>query len=218
MLLSQSYLLCDGMDYSPPGSSVLGISQARILEWVAISFSRGSSQPRIKHGSPALQPDSFQSEPPGKSPRYCILIVWFHFLLVYCRHRGWCWMFMFIDFIFKIYLFFNWGIIALQNFVVFCQTSTWISHRYTYIPSLLNLPPICPHTPPFQADAEPLFEFPETYSKFPWAIYFTYGNVTFHITLSNISPSPPLSPLGKSVIYGLLTLCLEIFDTDLCSC
>ena len=38
-------------------------------------------------------------------------------------------------------LFFNWRIIALQNFVVFSQTSTWISHRYTYIPSLLNLPP-----------------------------------------------------------------------------
>ena len=36
---------------------------------------------------------------------------------------------------------FYWRIIALQNFVVFCQTSTWISHRYTYIPSLLNLPP-----------------------------------------------------------------------------
>ena len=31
--------------YSPPGSSVLGFSQAKILEWVAISFSRGSSQP-----------------------------------------------------------------------------------------------------------------------------------------------------------------------------
>ena len=40
------------------------------------------------------------------------------------------------------YLFFSWRIIALQNFVVFCQTSTWISHRYTYIPSLLNLPAI----------------------------------------------------------------------------
>ena len=38
--------LCDPMDGSPPGSSVLGISQARILEWVAISFSRGSSRPR----------------------------------------------------------------------------------------------------------------------------------------------------------------------------
>ena len=34
------------MDVSPPGSSVYGISQARILEWVAISSSRGSSQPR----------------------------------------------------------------------------------------------------------------------------------------------------------------------------
>ena len=38
--------LCDLMDYSPPGSSVHGILQARILEWVAISFSRGSSWPR----------------------------------------------------------------------------------------------------------------------------------------------------------------------------
>ena len=34
------------VDCSPPGSSVHGILQARILEWVAISFSRGSSQPR----------------------------------------------------------------------------------------------------------------------------------------------------------------------------
>ena len=34
---------CDPMDCSPPGSSVLGILQARILEWVATSFSRGSS-------------------------------------------------------------------------------------------------------------------------------------------------------------------------------
>jgi len=39
-------------------------------------------------------------------------------------------------------LFFYWRIIALQNFVVFCQTSTWIRHKYTYIPSPLNLPPI----------------------------------------------------------------------------
>ena len=38
--------LCNPLDYSPRGSSVHGISQARILEWVAILFSRGSSQPR----------------------------------------------------------------------------------------------------------------------------------------------------------------------------
>ena len=38
--------LCDPMDYSPPGSSVHGMFQARILEWVAIPFSKGSSRPR----------------------------------------------------------------------------------------------------------------------------------------------------------------------------
>ena len=38
--------LCDDMDCSLPGSSIHVIFQARVLEWVAISFSRGSSQPR----------------------------------------------------------------------------------------------------------------------------------------------------------------------------
>ena len=40
--------LCDPMDCSPPCSSAHGISQARILKWVAIAFSRGSSQPKHK--------------------------------------------------------------------------------------------------------------------------------------------------------------------------
>ena len=38
--------LCDSMDWSPPDSSVHGILQARILEWVVITFSKGSSWPR----------------------------------------------------------------------------------------------------------------------------------------------------------------------------
>ena len=38
--------LCDPMDWGPPGFSACGILQARILEWVAVPFSRGSSQPR----------------------------------------------------------------------------------------------------------------------------------------------------------------------------
>ena len=47
MLVSPSCLiLCDTKDYNPPGSSVHGISQARILDWVAIPFYRGSSRPR----------------------------------------------------------------------------------------------------------------------------------------------------------------------------
>ena len=48
--------LCDPLNYT-----VHGILQARILEWVAIPFSIGSSQPR----SPALQVDSLPAEPPG---------------------------------------------------------------------------------------------------------------------------------------------------------
>ena len=44
--LQSCLTLCDPMDGSPPGSSVHGILQARILEWVAMPSSRGSSQPR----------------------------------------------------------------------------------------------------------------------------------------------------------------------------
>ena len=60
--------LCDHMDCSPPGSSVHGILQARILEWVATLFSRGTSQPDpgIEPWSLALQADSLPSEKPGK--------------------------------------------------------------------------------------------------------------------------------------------------------
>ena len=47
VLVTQSCpTLCDPTDYNPSGSSVHGISQAKLLEWVAISSSRGSSQPR----------------------------------------------------------------------------------------------------------------------------------------------------------------------------
>ena len=49
--------LCNPMDYT-----VHGILQARVLEWVAFPFSRGSSQPR----SPAMQADSLPAEPQGK--------------------------------------------------------------------------------------------------------------------------------------------------------
>ena len=54
---------------TPPGSSVRGISQVRILEWVAISSPGDLSDLGTKLGSPALQADSLPTEPPGK-PRY----------------------------------------------------------------------------------------------------------------------------------------------------
>ena len=54
------------MDYSPPGSSVYGILQARILEWVAIPFPGDLPNLGIEPWLPALQADSLLSELPAK--------------------------------------------------------------------------------------------------------------------------------------------------------
>ena len=45
MLVQSCLTLCNPMNCSPPGSSVYGVSQARMLEWVVTSYSRGASQP-----------------------------------------------------------------------------------------------------------------------------------------------------------------------------
>ena len=73
VLVAQSCpTLCDPVDCSPPGSSVHGILQARILEWVVIPLSKGSSQPRDRTQVSVLWADSLPSEPPGK-PGYTLL-------------------------------------------------------------------------------------------------------------------------------------------------
>ena len=59
--------LCNPMDCSLPDSSVDRILQGRILDWVAIPFSRESSGQGLEPGSPTLQAYSLPSEPPGKS-------------------------------------------------------------------------------------------------------------------------------------------------------
>ena len=61
--------LCDPRDCSPPGSSVHGVVQARILEWVAMLFPGDLPNPGIEPASPespALQVDLLPTEPPGK--------------------------------------------------------------------------------------------------------------------------------------------------------
>ena len=69
-LVAKSCLtLCNLVDCHPPGSSVHGIFQARILEWVAIPSPGDLPDPGTEPGSPALQADSLLSEPPGK-PRH----------------------------------------------------------------------------------------------------------------------------------------------------
>ena len=54
--------LCNPKDCNLPGSSVHGTLQARILEWIAIASSRGSSQPRVSH----IAGGFFTAELPGK--------------------------------------------------------------------------------------------------------------------------------------------------------
>ena len=63
------------MDCSLPGSSVHGIFQAILLEWIAISFSRGSSQPRDWTQVSRVETDALLSEPPGKSSCIICLII-----------------------------------------------------------------------------------------------------------------------------------------------
>ena len=64
--LSHAQFFCNPMDYSLPGSSVCGISQARILEWVAIAFSRGSSRLRDQTCISYIVGRFLTAEPPGK--------------------------------------------------------------------------------------------------------------------------------------------------------
>ena len=58
--------LCNPIDYSTPGSSVHGLLQARILEWVACLPPGDLPNPGIKPRSPSLKADTLPSEPPGK--------------------------------------------------------------------------------------------------------------------------------------------------------
>ena len=63
------------MNWSPSGSSVHGILQAKILEWVAIPSPEDLPNPEIKPGSPALLAYSLPSERPGKPNMYVYMYV-----------------------------------------------------------------------------------------------------------------------------------------------
>ena len=79
--------LWDLMDYSLPDSSVHGILQARILEWIVMPFSPGNlPELGIKPRSPALQADSLPFEPPGKPPEVGTILIILQ--MKKRRHRG----------------------------------------------------------------------------------------------------------------------------------
>ena len=72
----------------------------------------------------------------------------------------------------------------------FCHTATWISHMYTYIPSLWNLPPSCHPIPPLHVIAEHWVELPGLYSNFP----LTVLPMAMHIQCYSANLSHPLLP------------------------
>ena len=71
-LLNHVLLFCNPIDHSPPGSSVCGISQARILEWIAISFSSGSSWPQDQTCIYCIAGGFFTT----KSPTHSSVLAW----------------------------------------------------------------------------------------------------------------------------------------------
>ena len=98
---------------------------------------------------------------------------------------------------------FNWRIIAIQYCVGFCHTAAWISHRYTYVPSLLNLS-LTSH--PSRLSQSNWLELPASSSQFSQAIYFTYGNLYVSMLLS-IHPT-------HCVQVCSLCLCLHCCPAD----
>ena len=117
-LLSQVWL-CDLIDGSPPGSSVDGIFQARILQWVAISSSRGSSRPRNQTWVSCISYTDRPVVSAGKPVCVCV-----------CAHAH-----------------VNWNIVTLQCCASFCYMTVWISYMCIYLSFPLE-PPSHPHPIP----------------------------------------------------------------------
>ena len=112
-------------------------------------------------------------------------------------------LFVFLIWFLWLALFFYWKIITLQSCVGSCHT-TWISHKYTYVLSFLNLPPTPPsHPTPLRLSQSTRLSF-LCYKA--TSHYFTYGNINASMLLSEFippSPSPTVSPSS---------LCLHLYS------
>ena len=118
------------MDCSPPGFSVHGISQGRILEWVAISFSKDSSWPRDRTCISCLAGGFFTIEPPGKPQGIKKIIPkdqWFPALPAHENHLENC-FFFFKSIFFKLKC--NW-FKMLYWFLLYSKVVQLYMHIYT---------------------------------------------------------------------------------------
>ena len=185
-------------DSSTPVSSVHGILQAKILGQVAPSYSRRSSQSRdwiwvscvscifrrIFFFFFFLPLHDLGSPQPQVGCLYwkCSVGSW---KCGSCRLSGSKFLHRSSIVKEKNLFIFNWRIIALQYCVGFCHTSTWIIHRYTYVPSFLNIPRSSFSVPPLYVFTEHWFELPASH-KFPLAIlHMLLPYICYHTTLSS---------------------------------
>ena len=153
--------LCDPMDCSPPGTVLedspgkrTGVDCHSLLQGI---FPTQGSNPGLLHTRQILYQLSYEGSPHSPWPQMDWEFWTFLGRMLYSLlYWVWLWFAMAASLVLKNMvvicffkkIFFYWTIIALQNFVVFRQTPIWISHRHTYVPFLLNLPPISLPIPP----------------------------------------------------------------------
>lgn len=110
-------------------------------------------------------------------------------------------------------LFFNWKKIALQCWVGFCHTTTWISYDFIYIKSYTHTHTHCPSWssfplshPTFSRSSECHAGLPMSQSSFSLAICFTYDSICVYATFS-IHPTLSFPCcVDKSVLYICITI------------
>ena len=105
------------------------------------------------------------------------------------------------DFFFFLTSIFNWRIV-IPCCAGFCHTTTWISSKYTYIPSFLRLPP---PPPQLQVITEHQAELPVLNGSFPLTTYFTHSSLYTSILLTQFVPL--IFPLCLSVPCWSVTGC-----------
>ena len=111
---------------------------------------------------------------------------------------------------FFLIIYFNWRMITFQYCDFFCHTSTWISHRCTYVPLSWN--PLHPPSPPHPSGLSQStgFECPASCIKLALVICFTYGNI--YVSLLNLG-FLVLNPVqSNNSIKGFLHFCYSVFD------
>ena len=114
---------------------------------------------------------------------------------------------------FKIISFvFNWRIMALQCCIGFCHTSPWVSHRYTYDPSLVNPPPTSPH--PLACRRAPGLSALCRAANLQFIHFANSGVYVSMVFFQSVSASPsPLCPVLRVCVFTAPCSSVPSFQT-----